>query len=918
MKSKLVMLLTLTAVIAALLLSFRDAFTFQPFQRESAYSNISRVAVDDQGSIYTITDSKRVLQKVNSEGLLEYKIVSSKNARPNTLQLFNSIASDSEGNAYALITVLDSYGLKVAGEQIIKLSSNGSVSNVLYSEEYELSDNLLRVGNIQSLSVRDGYVYFFRNDKDAASLLRLPTEGNTGKEQIPEIVKTIEMPANRYLNELTGNQAEQLFYTTKKGSLFSVVGSTEVQIFPQSPNSQLNFPVSITTRDHANVYFIDYHQSAIHRIHAQQPGFPAQAILTMESLKYQHSDVEWSDFSHITISNDKITVATADQLVQLLPDGAIAAVHTSFQYPISQMIQKIGYWVLILAFAVLLVTSMRFIYVHVLKRKVYLLLKQLAVLIPVVLLLMLGLSYSVYSSFSKEIKDDTNNQLKMLAGNGKFLIDGANLERLNTPRDFMNDDYLTIKLRLKEMFSRTGGDRDGLYNTIYRYMDGKLYIIMDDDDSVTMFQPFPVDEDNKLVLEKGEIVSGEWEDSSGQWMYAIGPLYNSKGDIIGIYETGKDMIGLKQSNLKMMSDIMKMISLFGVILLLVITIMTAYLLSSIRKLRRSVNLIASGQWDVKVQIHTRDEVEELGERFNMMASSVRQYIQEITKLSDTYSRFVPRQFLKVLGKTNMAHISHGEQANRDMTIMVCNMRDFSQFSASLSTEENFRFINSFLNVFGPIIRECGGFTSRYLGAGMLAMFPNGSEAALKAAVSMRSRLEAYNNRRQIALYEPIDIGIAVHSGDVMIGIIGEEQRMEGSVVSNHVQLAMELERLSAKLGVHILLTEESMNAVKKVLPGMHRKLGSFQLGDERQTIELYDLYEGDPEHIRKLKLETQAQFEQAIELFQNGRFYDAREGFVAVVKKNRYDLAAKLYFFACDRYFQEGIPTQWNHALRIS
>ncbi len=142
--------------------------------------------------------------------------------------------------------------------------------------------------------------------------------------------------------------------------------------------------------------------------------------------------------------------------------------------------------------------------------------------------------------------------------------------------------------------------------------------------------------------------------------------------------------------------------------------------------------------------------------------------------------------------------------------------------------------------------------------------------------------------------------------------------MEGSVVSTDVELTLQLEKLSDKLGVQILLTEDALHSMKKPPQGHYRKLGAFQLDDEQRTIELYDLYEGDPAHTRSLKHETKAQFERAVELFQSGRFYDAREGFVAVVKKNRYDLAAKLYFFECDRYYQEGVSEQWNNALRIS
>jgi len=492
------------------------------------------------------------------------------------------------------------------------------------------------------------------------------------------------------------------------------------------------------------------------------------------------------------------------------------------------------------------------------------------------------------------------------------------LERLNSPLDYRGVEYAGIKERVSEVFSRAGEDRDGLYNTIYRFVDGKLYIVMDDDDSVTMFKPFPVNEENQLVLEQGEIVLGEWQDATGEWMYALGPLFNANGDIVGIYETGKDMIGVNQSNMVILYDVVKIFVLIGLVLLVVITLMTTYLLSSIRKLRRNVNLIAGGEWGVKVDIRTRDEVEELGDRFNMMAGSIHQYIQEVTKLSNAYFRFVPQQFLKVLGKTNMTQIKLGEQQKRSMTILVCNMRRFNEMSAVLSTDENFQFINSFLKQFGPVIREHGGFISRYLGPGMLTMYPNEAGAALKAAMRLRSTLEAYNADRELHKLAPVDIGIAIHSGDVMLGIIGEEQRLEGSVVSNHVQLALDLEKLSAKLGVNVLLTDDTLRMLGHHPFAACRSLGMLQIDEDHEPVQLYDWYEGDPEHIRKLKDETRKQFEAAVEAFRNGRFYDAREGFVSVVKKNRFDLAAKLYFFECDRYFQEGVAKDWNHSLHIS
>jgi len=915
MKTKFFLLLCLTALLVAGLATQREYWSLAPYKTEMAYSNISRVATDAQGALYTIADSKRSLLKADKDGELVYSISSNADAVPGTIQLYNSIATDERGNAYVLLTILDSFGLKVSGERILKVSPDGETQQVLFEDTYPDTENLLRVGKIQGLSVKEGALHFFRKEKDTAVMLRLAASGGGA----PEELRVFALPANRYVSELTGSDPNSFYFTSKRGRLYAV-GATEepAMLYPGQGTVQLNFPVQVFTSDGRHVYFIDYHEAAVQRLDAGQPHFPVQSLLRLTQLTEQYGDVEWSDFTNLYVGDGRVTIATTDQIVRVDPTGRIIDWTNTYKFPKKTVWLRYGYWALIAAAAASFFATARFMYVHLMKRRISLLVKQLGVIVPIILAAMVGLSYSVYASFTNEMKEEMRSQLMLLAGNGKYLVDGERLERLDSPLDFMSDDYQAIKLRMNDLLGQAGENRDGLYSTVYRYIDGQLYIIMDDDDSVTMFRPFLTSEENLPVLEKGEIVSGEWEDATGEWMYALGPLYNASGDIIGIYETGKDMNGVRQSHLKILSDVLGMIALIGGVILIVITVMTVYLISSIRRLRRSVNLIASGEWDTAVDIRTRDEVAELGERFNMMAGSIRRYIREVTSLSESYFRFVPQQFLNVLGKGNMTQVRLGDQVHRRMTVLVCNMRDFSEFSATLTPEDNFRFINSFLKVFGPVVRQFGGFTSRYLGPGMLALFPSDPGDALKAAVKMRETLTTYNGFRANTGYREIEIGISVHIGDVMIGIIGEELRMEGSVVSDQVRLAGELEKASGKLGASILLTEEALAACKKTVRLEYRKLGAVQLYGEQRTIELYDVYEGDPEPIRKLKRETQRTFEEAVELYRNGRFYDAREAFVEVVKRNRDDLAAKLYFFACDHYYQQGVTQDWNGALKIT
>ena len=913
MKSKLLLLLMATAVVVVLLVGLKDYRSLNPFVTTENYANLSKVFTDVSGSHYTIADSKTVIRKVDESDKLSFQYSVNELALPDTIQLFESITVDESGNVYALVTDLDSYGLRVLGERIARIRPDGRTASILYDTNYTAEDNLFRVGRLQSLTVWENRLYVLKKEANTAQVLGFDLD--TAGVQEPTEERSVSIGQDRYLNEMTGAGADRLLYSTKRGLLRVSEPGGERLIYPASEAPVLNFPVSIVSDGQDNAYYIDHHEQAVMRTSLSTGD--TQIWLALDRLVAHDGGTEWEEFTSIAYTENGLTVVAADQLLRIADDGTILTTQSGYAYPWSTIAMRIVYWALLLALAGVSIALLRFGYVHVLRRKVSLLLKLLAVFVPMVLLSMLALFYSVYQSFSGEMKEDTFRQLQLLASNGKYLVGQEHLERLNSPRDYGSEDYALIKTRLSEMFTQTGGDRDGLYNTIYRYMDGGLYLIMDDDNSLTMFQPFGLNEDNLRVLEQGETVVGTWADAHGEWMYALGPLYNTAGEIVGIYETGKDMAFVYANNRSIFSDVLTIFVIVSIALLIVVTLISIYLLSSIRKLRRNVNLIASGEWDVRVDINTSDEVGELGERFNMMASSINQYLGEVTKLSNSYFRFVPEQFLKVLGKTNMTQIHLGEQQNKKMTILICSMRGFDTFSAKLSTEETFGFINSFLKKFGPIIREHGGFISRYQGPGMLTMFQGDAAAAVHAAIQIRRTLAVYNVQRQSVGYEPIEINISLHYGDVMLGIIGEEQRIESSVVSSHVAMALELEKTAEKLGCNIVITQEALNSIRHEAIGAYRKLGALEMIGRSETVELYDLYEGDPEALKRLKHESKAAFEKSIQLFRSGKFYDAREGFVEVVRRNRYDLAAKLYFFESDRLYQEGATSDWNHSMKV-
>ncbi|MFW5710753.1 MAG: adenylate/guanylate cyclase domain-containing protein [Spirochaetota bacterium] len=177
------------------------------------------------------------------------------------------------------------------------------------------------------------------------------------------------------------------------------------------------------------------------------------------------------------------------------------------------------------------------------------------------------------------------------------------------------------------------------------------------------------------------------------------------------------------------------------------------------------------------------------------------------RLNQSMERFVPREFLRFLKKDNVMEIELGDHASHRMTVLFADIRDFTSLSEKLTPEENFRFINSFLNRMGPIIRDHHGFVDKYMGDGIMALFPDRAEDAVEAAIHLREELVRYNHDRGKMDYQPINFGVGLHTGDLMLGTIGENRRMDGTVISDAVNLASRIEALTKKLAIGIAVSE---------------------------------------------------------------------------------------------------------------
>ena len=280
----------------------------------------------------------------------------------------------------------------------------------------------------------------------------------------------------------------------------------------------------------------------------------------------------------------------------------------------------------------------------------------------------------------------------------------------------------------------------------------------------------------------------------------------------------------------------------------------------------------------------------------------------LAALNQAYERFVPHEFLQFLERDSILDVQLGDQVLKRMTVLFADIRNFTSLSEQLSPKANFDFLNTYLKCVGPVIRQHSGFVDKYIGDAVMALFPNSADDAVVAAIALQKAVREYNLEQQRQGVAPIRIGVGIHTGNLMLGILGEEERMESTVISDSVNLADRIEGLTKIYGNYIAVTSETLGELSNSLRYQYRFLGQVQVRGKEILTQVFDFFDGDGEVQCKLKAATRTVFEQGIVLYHAQEFHEAKDAFQTVLAQNPEDGAAKFYLQRCQEAEGKDFP----------
>jgi class 3 adenylate cyclase len=286
---------------------------------------------------------------------------------------------------------------------------------------------------------------------------------------------------------------------------------------------------------------------------------------------------------------------------------------------------------------------------------------------------------------------------------------------------------------------------------------------------------------------------------------------------------------------------------------------------------------------------------ELIEKLRINEINLKESLETELKLKEIASRFVPNEFLALLGCNNLVDIRLGDAKQQDMSVLFCDIRDFTQMSENMTPAENFKFINSYLSHMESLISQHNGFIDKYIGDTIMALFGNSADDAVKTGIAMLKRLDVYNGYRQNSHYRAINIGIGINTGSLILGTVGGEKRMNGTVISDSVNLSARIESLTKEYKVSLLITHHTYMALQNPENYAIRMIDQVKVKGKNEIVTVYEVFDADPEAIKAGKLATLEQFSQALASYNGQDFKRAESLFWQCLAVNPHDNVSQIY-----------------------
>lgn len=291
-------------------------------------------------------------------------------------------------------------------------------------------------------------------------------------------------------------------------------------------------------------------------------------------------------------------------------------------------------------------------------------------------------------------------------------------------------------------------------------------------------------------------------------------------------------------------------------------------------------------------------------------------------LNNTFRKFVPKQFVDHFAKHGSESLELGHADEDELAILFCDIRGFTGLSERMSPQELMNFLNSYFMRMNDPIHQNGGFIDKFIGDAIMALFdhPTGSNKdksvdAIKAALDLRYVINVYNQHRSNSNYPPINIGIGIHFGPVIIGTVGSDDRMDTTVIGDSVNIAYRLEALAPVYNTDIVVSAQTLDVAEASKCFSYRILDWVRVKGRTAPIEIYELIDHQAKSVQQLKLANAHLIQKGLQCRIKQQWPQATAHFQRALRVNPEDTLVIHHLEQCQILQKQQLAKNWDGAL---
>ena len=811
--------------------------------------------------------------------------------------LINNFAITDSGDLYAVYEAYEE-------NTVVRVSEDYVIQDPVITIEYDESDKLSGF-KLSTLHYFDGCVTFAKIDMNGVTLYSINTE-------------TLEVSTSS-LYETDPNGTYTVSVIPVDGSFLFI--RSDGNVFDVRFDEPIEDLIYCFDPADSSRPFIDAAVISNGKLYVAVDGDPVTVYLLENGELNEVFDTEGiidNPGAFVCMESYRPQGASADSLVVsfqeglLTYDGEELTSRNIVFRPDNTPLMYFAYWL-----SYMFVIPIIGLIINLIIRKKTLLYKQLIITIPVFVILAIVMAVSIYNRADIQKQADIEKDITSVCDLAADNFRGYDFSELMTPNEDTGAAYQELRSELAALGSGADWSEGYEFSIIYISDDGHAYLIASDDSlEIPMLQEVILDEgfdktsDLNLSSNMNGLISLEATSNSNISAY---------GKIADTDSTGDYYLKVSEDIYFLYIDRMELWGLitafsFIIVFVLIVPIILSMLLITgvIKRATTTVKRIADGDLSARINYKSKDELGEICNEVNDMAVSLEKSFEEKDRTEKFYYKFVPEKFREYLGKESFTDLSLGDASSRELTVLFCDIRSFSINSEIMTAKENFAFVNTIYGKAGPIIREHNGFVDKYIGDAVMALFEKPDDAVKCGAELYRAIVLDPETAKELKVSE-INIGIGIHTGMAMIGIVGESERLSGTVISDTVNLSSRLESLTKQYKTAMLVSKDTVDRLSDPEAFDMRYLGMIQVAGVNEVKGVYELLDCLQDDIKSVRSDNSTEFREAMRLFQLGRRDDAVKALEKLEEEGRADYISSMYL----QYIKDLSPDDKGNVFRF-